>query len=84
MKAVVATFNQEKALVGAFSVITNLQMDIFEANHYRLTSAVPAEGVVGRDPAVVVGEDGGQQRGEAGEAQQPGHHCTERLRVPQL
>ena len=26
MKAVVATFNQEKALVGAFSVITNLQM----------------------------------------------------------
>ena len=31
MKAVVATFNQEKALVGAFSVITNLQMDLFEA-----------------------------------------------------
>ena len=26
MKAVVATFNQEKALVGAFSVITNLRM----------------------------------------------------------
>ena len=31
MKAVVATFNQEKALVGAFSVITNLRIDIFEA-----------------------------------------------------
>ena len=31
MKAIVAAFNQEKALVGAFSVITNLQMDIFEA-----------------------------------------------------
>ena len=30
MKAVVATFNQEKALVGAFSVITNLRMDLFE------------------------------------------------------
>ena len=30
MKAAVAAFNQEKALVGA-SVITNLQMDIFEA-----------------------------------------------------
>ena len=29
MKAVVAAFNQEKALVGAFSVITNLQL--FEA-----------------------------------------------------
>ena len=31
MKAVVAAFNQEKALVGAFSVITNLRMDSFEA-----------------------------------------------------
>ena len=26
-----AAFNQEKALVGAFSVITNLRMEIFEA-----------------------------------------------------
>ena len=31
MKAVVAAFNQEKALVGAFSVITNLQMELFQA-----------------------------------------------------
>ena len=32
MKAVVlAAFNQQKALVGAFSVITNLRMDLFEA-----------------------------------------------------
>ena len=31
MKAVVAAFNQEKALVGAFSVITNLRKEIFEA-----------------------------------------------------
>ena len=31
MKALVGAFNQEKALVGAFSVITNLRMDIFEA-----------------------------------------------------
>ena len=30
VKAVVAGFNQEKAL-GAFSVITNLRMDLFEA-----------------------------------------------------
>ena len=30
MKAVVAAFNQEKALVGAFSV-TNLRMELFEA-----------------------------------------------------
>ena len=31
MKAIVATFNQEKALVEAFSVITILRMEIFEA-----------------------------------------------------
>ena len=31
MKAVVAAFNQEKALVGAFSVITDLRMELFEA-----------------------------------------------------
>ena len=31
MIAVVAAFNQEKALVGAFSVITNLRMVLFEA-----------------------------------------------------
>ena len=37
MKAVVAAFNQEKALVGGASVITNLWMDLFEA----LISAVP-------------------------------------------
>ena len=36
MKAVVAAFNQEKALVGAFSVITNLRMELFEALVYRL------------------------------------------------
>ena len=28
---VVAAFNQEKALVGAFSVIMNLRMELFEA-----------------------------------------------------
>ena len=31
VKAVVATINQEKALVGAFFVITNLRMELFEA-----------------------------------------------------
>ena len=34
--AKVAAFNQEKALVGAFSVITNLRMDLFEALHQDL------------------------------------------------
>ena len=32
MKAVVAAFNQEKALVGAFSVLRNLRMELFK--HY--------------------------------------------------
>ena len=31
VKAVVAAFNQEKALVGAFSVITNLRIKLFQA-----------------------------------------------------
>ena len=31
MKALVGAFIQEKALVGAFSVITNLRMDLFQA-----------------------------------------------------
>ena len=31
MKVVVAAFNQEKALVGAFYVITNLRMELFQA-----------------------------------------------------
>ena len=39
VKAVVAAFNQEKALVGAFSVITNLRMELFEALLTSLTTA---------------------------------------------
>ena len=31
VKALVGAFNQEKDLVGAFSVITNLRMELFEA-----------------------------------------------------
>ena len=41
MKAVVAAFNQEKALVGAFSVITNLRLELFEAlisSHHQVTA----------------------------------------------
>ena len=34
MKAVVASFNKEKALVVAFSLITNLRMDLFQALDY--------------------------------------------------
>ena len=43
MKAVVAAFNQEKALVGAFSVITNLRMELFQA-----LSSTPVTGVLTR------------------------------------
>ena len=39
MKAVVAAYNQEKALGGAFSVITNLRMQLFEA----LVQGVPGD-----------------------------------------
>ena len=41
MKAVVAAFNQEKALVGAFSVITNLRMELFEALAFTTSAGVP-------------------------------------------
>ena len=48
MKAVVAAFNQEKALVGAFSVITNLRMELFQALVKLLTcSALLPEPPVG-------------------------------------
>ena len=33
----IVSFNQEKAIVGAFSVITNLRMDLFEALVLTLT-----------------------------------------------
>ena len=51
MKAVVAAFNQEKALVGAFSVITNLRMELFEALEGRgggvkISPRPPAEALV--------------------------------------
>ena len=36
LNAVVAAFNQEKALVGAFSVLTNLRMELFQALVYCL------------------------------------------------
>ena len=36
----IVSFNQEKALVGAFSVITNLRMDFFEALVWELLEFV--------------------------------------------
>ena len=42
VKAVVAAFNQEKALVGAFSVLTNLRMELFQAlaRKYKAVSCI--------------------------------------------
>ena len=48
VKAVVAAFNQEKALVGAFSVITNLRMEHFEA---LVQAGARLEARAGRDGA---------------------------------
>ena len=51
MKAVVAAFNQEKVLVGAFSVITNLRMEHFEAlvcNMYTNSEVQRVESIIGK------------------------------------
>ena len=42
MKALVGTFNQEKALVGAFSVITNLRVDLRFKLYYKDLARVTA------------------------------------------
>ena len=71
MKAVVATFNQEKALVGAFSVITNLQMELFEA----LLDTFDNLPFIIVDVELVVGLAGGDAGHEDGEeaAEEAGH-----------
>ena len=53
MKAEVAAFNQEKALVGAFSVITNLRMELFQA----LAQAPDGEEEEAGDEAAEAGAD---------------------------
>ena len=64
MKAVIAAFNQEKALVGAFSMIRILRMDLFEAllsTHMEIMFGVfvfllerGEEGVEGQDGEAVL------------------------------
>ena len=82
MKAVVAAFNQKKALVGAFSVITNLRIDFFEALEVTLGcrhTLPPDVGLVGAGrgrgregrPALLLAEaehaGGGAGRGGGGQ-----------------
>ena len=55
MKALVAAFNQEKALVGAFSVITNLRMELFGA-------LVPAAALLQGEGAAVLGVEAAADR----------------------
>ena len=47
MLFILAAFNQEKALVGAFSVLTNLRMELFQA----LTGAHAVFGYIARFPS---------------------------------
>ena len=42
-RAVIAAFNQEKVLVGAFSVITNLRMELFEALALQIMPGITKE-----------------------------------------
>ena len=58
MKVVVAAFNQEKALVGAFSVITNLRMELFEALVSRYRAAVDISAGQRRDDPSICGREG--------------------------
>ena len=46
MKVVIAAFNQEKALVGTFSLITNLQMKLFGALMNKLHTIMSAFGLI--------------------------------------
>ena len=55
MKAVVAAFNQEKALVGAFSVITNLRMELFAALVERWSGGMTAHKLLTTTTAAATG-----------------------------
>ena len=72
MKAVVAAFNQEKALLGAFSVITNLRMELFQAL-VESPAAAPREPAASDVRAHAHGAEGdrGQDRGRDGRRHHP-------------
>ena len=59
VKALVGAFNQEKALVVAFSVITNLRMELFQALQHTSTSTTntTTEVVTSDQPRLLVYKD---------------------------
>ena len=90
MKEVVAAFNQEKALVGAFSVIMNLRMELFEALNImhvksvdlspRVTAycpgADPDEHVLGASGSVLDAGAGRPAAQQRHDLHEPAHHRT--------
>ena len=64
VKAVVAAFNQEKALVGAFSVIVQPVVEPME--HY---TALHAGGLQLQEETLQAGEEGAQEAGEERESE---------------
>ena len=85
MKAVVAAFNQEKALVGAFSVITNLRMELFEALAWGCQAGAAGQRRVGggRGGRGHRGAGAGPERG-GGEGEDPEEEETRSQVVPQI
>ena len=75
MKAVVAAFNQEKALVRAFSVITDLRMELFEALIECQPSPSPPALVATSGALIIPGQGGGgaQLTGEGVTLSPPSH-----------
>ena len=68
MIALVGTFNQEKGLVGAFSVITNLRMELFEALDTTDKGDMVTCSHDGRPPGGAAGAAGSGCGGRAAEA----------------
>ena len=91
VKAVVAAFNQEKALVGAFSVITNLRMELFEAllqtlrhqDRARIEMESGSRRTKARNTEIINFINKGQALGQAlGQAIQPATSESDLLRQP--
>ena len=61
MKGLVGAFNQEKAIVGAFSVITNLRIDLYPSAQLSVQSI---HGGAGMTSPVVQARSAAQQKQE--------------------